>query len=113
MKPIQIFLGKSKAPYGWIHVKNFAVFLSLLDTLKIQEIKAVSFEQELEEEDDGLMTMNGFDCAARLIEVADGRPLPQCLVHDNSKDILQALNNYSKAHGHDTECIEHTVELVN
>lgn len=115
MKPIQIFLGTSKAPFGWTHVKSYHMFEALLDTVSLREIIAISFEEDLEddEERETEVPFTGYDCAVKLTEVAGNRALPDCFVHDGSQAIRNVLDYYCQSYHHPQRCMRHTVELVN
>lgn len=113
--PVKIFIDSASPPKGWIGVKNFSDLDSLFGTVKLSDIAAVSFSDNLEEDDyDDLSAYNGYDCAVRLIEIADGRELPQTFIHSvrKSEQIKSALDHYTKSHKFENFCIEHTIEEI-
>lgn len=106
MNKIKIWVDEKKPPKGWIHTKDFPSFSNLLDTVKLEEIEAISFGTDLENEDDEDFCFDANDCAVNLIERAKGHELPKCFNHTKNPNLQKTINHYVKSYNHSEYCVQ-------
>jgi hypothetical protein len=110
-KKVKIFISTDLAPKGWVNVRNFADFSSLLETLNWNDIDMISFSNDLDDDDeDKVAGFSGTDCAIKLIQAAGNRKLPQCFINDNTEEIGIILDKYTSSYNYNNFCIFHTLE---
>lgn len=98
---LHVGLNKPSHP-GWIHVKTFGEFRSLLSKHNIKDIEIINFCSELEDEEEDLIYFDGSDCAVFLIQSSEGHRLPCCITED--KRIKESLDHYTKSYKYDNYC---------
>lgn len=103
---MKLFVDKSDSPpKGWDHLRDGNEFKLMLNSIKYSDIEIINFGN-LECED--VLEFNEADCVTQLIEKANGRPLPTCVIKantENTKIIKEIIEHYNDSYKYTTDCV--------
>lgn len=103
---MKLFLDKSSDQVkGWDHLRNGEEFKLMLNSVKYSDIEIVNFG-DLQCED--ILEFNECDCVTQLIEKANGKPLPTCVIKANTENtqiIKEIIEHYNNSYKYTTDCV--------